>query len=228
MAKEHRGLVLGNWRSSPTRCQHSGEDARRGGAFRGGPAMKNWQRRPVSSTGWRAWRTMPKRAFSTGLPWAPCSPWAEADLARLVGSMDSIANLAPVPWTVSPCAGSLFPRHKRADGQARPDRPGGSAGATGCSRCNGDRPETRHGVGEAGDRIESRADDVYSALYQSMFEVDTDYKTFHSSSPSSSVWRRWPTAVARTPSSSAIWPSSTWRTSDRPSPASSDVVTRRQ
>ena len=29
------------------------------------------------------------------------------------------------------------------------------------------------------DKIESRADDVFADLYQGMFEIETDYKTFH-------------------------------------------------
>jgi uncharacterized protein Yka (UPF0111/DUF47 family) len=29
------------------------------------------------------------------------------------------------------------------------------------------------------DKIESRADDVYCELYKAMFELDTDYRTFH-------------------------------------------------
>ncbi len=29
------------------------------------------------------------------------------------------------------------------------------------------------------DKIESKADGIYAELYRSMFEIDTDYKTFH-------------------------------------------------
>ena len=29
------------------------------------------------------------------------------------------------------------------------------------------------------DKIESRADDVYAEIYQAMFDMDTDFRTFH-------------------------------------------------
>jgi uncharacterized protein Yka (UPF0111/DUF47 family) len=29
------------------------------------------------------------------------------------------------------------------------------------------------------DKIESRADDIFAELYRCMFDLDTDYKTFH-------------------------------------------------
>ena len=107
-------------------------------------------------------------------------PMGRADLARLVGSMDSIANLATGAvdrismrrFSLPPAINEQMVKLAQIDLEAaRVLRDAVVAMGTDLRLAM----ELARRV----DRIESRADDVYSALYQSMFEVDTDYKTFH-------------------------------------------------
>ncbi len=107
-------------------------------------------------------------------------PLGRADLARLVASMDSIANLAvgavdrismrkfTLPGPINELLIKLATLDLEA---AQVLRDAVVAIGTDLRLAI----ETARRV----DKIESRADDIYAELYQAMYEFDTDYKTFH-------------------------------------------------
>jgi len=103
-----------------------------------------------------------------------------ADLARLVSSMDSIANLATGAadrismrrFSLPPDVNDLLVKLAEVDLEAvRVLRSAVFAMGT----------DLRKVIKLAGrvDKLESEADDVYAAIYRAMFDMDTDFRTFH-------------------------------------------------
>jgi predicted phosphate transport protein (TIGR00153 family) len=107
-------------------------------------------------------------------------PMNRADLSRLVASMDSIANLAAGAadrigmrrFTLPLRMNELLVQLAQADVEA-------VVGLQDAVFAMG--TDLREAIRLAGivDRTESRADDIFAALYRDMFEWDTDFKTFH-------------------------------------------------
>jgi predicted phosphate transport protein (TIGR00153 family) len=103
-----------------------------------------------------------------------------ADLARLVSSMDDVANycagaadrIAMRPLEVSPEFGGLMVQMVEADLEAV-YRLRDAIGAM--------QHDFRDALTIAGevDKIETRADDLFASMYRLMFDMDIDYKTFH-------------------------------------------------
>jgi predicted phosphate transport protein (TIGR00153 family) len=107
-------------------------------------------------------------------------PMTRADLARLVASVDAIANLAKGTvdrlcmrkLDLSPRMNVLIVELARIDLEAT-DMLRNAVLAFSYDLREAIR------MARQVDRIESRADDVYGELYKAMFELDTDYRTFH-------------------------------------------------
>jgi uncharacterized protein len=107
-------------------------------------------------------------------------PMNRADLARLVGSMDIIANLssgaadriAMRRFSLPAQMNELLLALARADTEmVRTLRDAVAAIRRDLHRAL----ETATSI----DKMESKADDLYAELYREMFEWDIDYKTFH-------------------------------------------------
>ncbi len=107
-------------------------------------------------------------------------PMHRSDLARLASSMDSIANLATGAadrismrrFSLPPDVSAKLVELAQVDLEAvRTLRDAVFAMSS----------DLREAIKLAGrvDKIESRADDVYAEIYQGMFDMDTDFKTFH-------------------------------------------------
>jgi predicted phosphate transport protein (TIGR00153 family) len=121
-----------------------------------------------------------KEAILDRLSMGGVFPMNRADLARLVGSMDSIANLASGAadriamrqFSVPARMNELLLSLAQADTQVV--RTLGQAVVAMGS-------DLREAIRVAGavDKMESTADDVFAELYRDMFDWDTDYKTFH-------------------------------------------------
>ena len=107
-------------------------------------------------------------------------PMARADLARLVGSMDRIANLANgTVDRLSMRKFSLTPAmNKELVKLARVDVEAVEVLRDALVALRADLRLTIE-LTRRVDKIESRADDIYAGLYQDMYDLDTDYKTFH-------------------------------------------------
>ena len=107
-------------------------------------------------------------------------PMHRADLARLVASMDNIANLATGAadrismrrLSLPAEANQLLVRMAAVDLEAV------KALREAVVAMNTDLREAIKLAG-AVDKIESRADDIFAEIYRLMFEMDIDYKTFH-------------------------------------------------
>jgi predicted phosphate transport protein (TIGR00153 family) len=107
-------------------------------------------------------------------------PMNRADLARLIGSMDSIANLSAGAADCIVMREFSLPAHMnellvalaQIDGEAV-QKLRDSVVAMGT--------DLREAIRIAGivDKLESKADDIYAELYREMFDLETDYKTFH-------------------------------------------------
>jgi uncharacterized protein len=121
-----------------------------------------------------------KEAILDRLALGTMFPMSRADLARLVASMDGIANLAAGAadrismrrFTLPQGMNELMVELARTDVEAvRVLRDAVIAMGT----------DLREAIllARQVDKIESRADDVFAELYQGMFDIDTDYKTFH-------------------------------------------------
>ena len=107
-------------------------------------------------------------------------PLARADLARLVGSMDNIANLAVGAvdrlsmrkFTLPEAMNARLVKLAKLDVEA-----------VGVLRdavvAMGSDLRLAIELTRRVDKLESRADDVYAELYQGMYDYDTDYKTFN-------------------------------------------------
>jgi uncharacterized protein Yka (UPF0111/DUF47 family) len=87
-------------------------------------------------------------------------PMHTSDLARLVGSMDSIANLSA---GAADRIVDMMAVERLRDSVLALER------------------DLREAITIANsvDKIESRADDVFAEIYHLMFDMDTDFKTFH-------------------------------------------------
>jgi predicted phosphate transport protein (TIGR00153 family) len=106
-------------------------------------------------------------------------PMNRADLSRLVGSMDSINNLSAGAadrivmrrFTLPRRMNDLLVELAQADVEA-------VLGLQAAVVAMGS--DLHEAIRLAGlvDKMESRADDIFAALYRLMFEWDTDYKTF--------------------------------------------------
>lgn len=107
-------------------------------------------------------------------------PIHRADLARLIGSMDSIANLSAGAadrivlrkFSLPPQVNELLVKLAQADVDAV-ERLREAVVAMGS-----DLREAIKLAGEV-DKLESRADDIFAEVYRCMFDMDTDFKTFH-------------------------------------------------
>jgi predicted phosphate transport protein (TIGR00153 family) len=107
-------------------------------------------------------------------------PMGRADLARLVGSMDSIANLAAGAadricmrkFTLPPVINEQMVKLAQADLDAVEVLRDAVVAV-------GTDLRLAMELAKRVDKIESRADDIFAELYRAMFEIDTDYKTFH-------------------------------------------------
>jgi len=107
-------------------------------------------------------------------------PLGRADLARLVGSMDNIANLATGAvdrismrkFTLPPALNEHMVKLACIDVEA-------VQVLREAVVAMGSDMRLAIELARRVDKIESRADDVYAELYQGMYEFDTDYKTFH-------------------------------------------------
>jgi predicted phosphate transport protein (TIGR00153 family) len=107
-------------------------------------------------------------------------PMGRADLARLVGSMDRIANLATgVVDRLSMRKFSLTPAmNEELVKLARTDVEAAEVLRDALVALRTDLRLTIE-LTRRVDKIESKADDIYAGLYQDMYDFDTDYKTFH-------------------------------------------------
>jgi predicted phosphate transport protein (TIGR00153 family) len=107
-------------------------------------------------------------------------PMHRADLARLVGSMDSIANLAAgAADRIVMRKFSLPPRMNEllvTLAQGDVDAVHGLRDAV-----NAMGSDLREAIKLAGkvDKLESTVDDTFAEIYRCMFDMDTDFKTFH-------------------------------------------------
>jgi predicted phosphate transport protein (TIGR00153 family) len=121
-----------------------------------------------------------KEALLDRLALGSMFPMSRADLARLVGSMDAIANLADGAadrismreFTLPPSMNEQLVALARADLEATKTLRDAVV-AMGVDLREAIR------LAREVDRIESHADDIYAELYQAMYEIDTDFKTFH-------------------------------------------------
>jgi len=121
-----------------------------------------------------------KEAILDRLSMGGVFPMHRADLARLVGSMDSIANLAVGAadrivmrkFSLPPEMNELLVTLAQADTDAV-EALRAAVVAMGT--------DLREAISRAGkvDKLESRADDIFAELYRCMFDMDTDFKTFH-------------------------------------------------
>lgn len=107
-------------------------------------------------------------------------PMTRADLARLVASVDAIANLATgTADRLSMRKLDLSPRMNELIVElARIDLEATDMLRNAVLAFSYDLREAIK-LARQVDKIESRADDVYSELYKAMFDLDTDYRTFH-------------------------------------------------
>ena len=107
-------------------------------------------------------------------------PMNSADLARLVGSVDSIANLAAgAADRIAMRRFSLPPRmNDLLLALAQADTEIVQALGQAVQALDTDLRESIR-IAATVDKMESKADDVFSELYRDMFEWDTDFKTFH-------------------------------------------------
>jgi len=107
-------------------------------------------------------------------------PMHRADLARLVGSMDSIANLASGAadrivmrkFTLPSSINDQLVKMAQVDLEAVKElREAVLAMGS----------DLREAIRLSGivERLESHADDLYAEIYRDMFEMETDFKTFH-------------------------------------------------
>ncbi|MBN1320314.1 MAG: DUF47 family protein [Thermoleophilia bacterium] len=107
-------------------------------------------------------------------------PIHTADLARLVGSMDSIANLAA--GAADRISMRRFSLPKEMNDQliamAQVDVEAVQMLRNVVVAMSTDLREAIRLAGKV-DRIESRADELFADIYRAMFDMDTDFKTFH-------------------------------------------------
>jgi predicted phosphate transport protein (TIGR00153 family) len=121
-----------------------------------------------------------KEAILDRLALGTVFPLNRADLARLVGSMDAIANLATgAADRISMRKFSLPPAmNEQLVMMAHVDLEAVQVLRDAVVAMGKDLREAIDLAGKV-DKIESQADDVFAELYRSMFDLDTDFKTFH-------------------------------------------------
>lgn len=107
-------------------------------------------------------------------------PIHRADLARLVGSIDNIANLASGAADRISMRRFTLPQemNEQLIELAKVDVEAVKVLREAVVAMNADLREVIKLAGKV-DKLESRADDIFAALYRNMFEMDTDFKTFH-------------------------------------------------
>lgn len=107
-------------------------------------------------------------------------PMHRSDLARLTSSMDSIANLATGAADRISMRKFSLPPHVNAKlvELAQVDLEAVRTLRDAVLAMSNDLQEAIKLVSRV-DKIESRADDVYAEIYQAMFDMDTDFRTFH-------------------------------------------------
>jgi predicted phosphate transport protein (TIGR00153 family) len=107
-------------------------------------------------------------------------PIHRADLARLVGSMDKIANLAAgAADRISMRRLSLpFEARQLLRDMAKVDLEAVRALRDAVAAMGADLREAIKLAGVV-DKIESRADSTFAEIYRLMFDMDIDFKTFH-------------------------------------------------
>jgi predicted phosphate transport protein (TIGR00153 family) len=121
-----------------------------------------------------------KEAILDRLALGTVFPIGRADLARLVSSMDAIANLAAGAADRISMRRFSLPAgmNERLVKLAQVDVEAVWVLRDAVVAMGRDLREAIK-LARQVDKIESRADDVFAELYQGMFELDTDYKTFH-------------------------------------------------
>ena len=107
-------------------------------------------------------------------------PMHRADLARLVASMDNIANLATgAADRISMRRFSLPPEmNQQLIAMAEVDLEAVKMLRDAVAAMGSDLQEAIKLAGKV-DKIESRADDIYAEMYRGMFDMNIDFKTFH-------------------------------------------------
>jgi predicted phosphate transport protein (TIGR00153 family) len=107
-------------------------------------------------------------------------PMHRADLARLVGSMDNIANLATGVADRISMRRITLPQemNEQLIAMAKVDLEAVQVLREAVVAMGTD---LRQAIKLAGavDKIESRADDIFAEMYRCMFDMDIDFKTFH-------------------------------------------------
>lgn len=121
-----------------------------------------------------------KEAILDRLTLGAVFPMNSADLARLTGSMDAIANLAAgAADRIAMRRFSLPPRMNDLLLQlAQVDVEAVQALSQAVITMETDLREA-YRIASGIDKMESKADDLFAELYRDMFDWDTDYKTFH-------------------------------------------------
>jgi predicted phosphate transport protein (TIGR00153 family) len=107
-------------------------------------------------------------------------PMHRADLARLVSSMDAIANLATgAADRISMRKITLPPEmNERLVAMAAVDLEAVRVLREAVAAMSTDLRAAIKLAGKV-DKIESKADDIYAEMYRFMFDMDIDFKTFH-------------------------------------------------
>ncbi len=107
-------------------------------------------------------------------------PMGRADLARLVASMDAIANLAAgAADRISMRRFSLPPRmNEELIRLAKADLEAVQVLRDAVVAVGKDL-RVAIKLADRVDKIESHADDIFAELYRQMYDLDTDFKTFH-------------------------------------------------
>lgn len=107
-------------------------------------------------------------------------PMNRADLARLVSSVDAIANLAAgAADRIAMRRFSLPPRmNELVLALARTDLEAVQTLRDAVVAMGSDLRKALE-LATSVDKMESKADDIFAELYHDMFDWDTDYKTFH-------------------------------------------------
>jgi len=107
-------------------------------------------------------------------------PMHRADLARLVSSIDNIANLASGAADRISMRSFSLPRemNEQLVELARVDLEAVKVLREAIVAMSTDLREAIKLAGKV-DKLESRADDIFASLYRTMFDMDIDFKTFH-------------------------------------------------
>jgi predicted phosphate transport protein (TIGR00153 family) len=107
-------------------------------------------------------------------------PMHRADLARLVASMDNIANLATGAADRISMRRFTLPKemNEQLVAMAKVDVEAVRALREAVVAMSTDLHKAIKLAGSV-DKIESRADDIFATMYRCMFDMDIDFKTFH-------------------------------------------------